>query len=75
MGIDKKLADLNSELKIMGMCEIALIPPESCKPQKLNARYMDQQTIKNLKNNVINDGRLESVPLVARNNGNYEIIS
>lgn len=67
---------LNEQLRPLGLPELALVHPMNCVPQEVNARYMDNQTMQNLIKNVKRDGRLESVPLVAkREDGKYDIIS
>jgi hypothetical protein len=75
---DGTLESLNDELRQLGLCEIALVEPDLCLPQDINARYMDAATMQNLIDNVQRDGRLESVPLVVRHpkrEGFYSIIS
>lgn len=71
------LGTLNQQLAEHGIPEIALVAPADCLPQKMNARYMNSQTMRNLTDNVKRDGRLESVPLVApsKQGGKHEIIS
>lgn len=69
------LKRLNEHLAEAGMPRIAIVHPDECKPQELNARYMNQQTMANLVANVQRDGRLESVPLCAVVDGKLEIVS
>lgn len=70
------LESINRSLKAEGMPLLDIVDPASIKPQALNARYMDQQTMNTLVSNVKRDGRLESVPLVtgSREQG-YQAIS
>lgn len=77
-GLKATLEQLNQQLRESGLPCIDVVPPADCIPQDVNARYMDQQMMQNLVANLKRDGRLESVPLVARSiaePGKYEIIS
>jgi hypothetical protein len=69
--------ELNAKLRDAGIPPIAIVSPVDCIPQDVNARYMNQDTMRNLVANIERDGRLESVPLVAPSavDGKYDIIS
>lgn len=71
------LAALNEAIKGSGLPELEIVDPRDCVPQEINAHYMDQQMMNNLASNVKRDGRLESVPLVYRDQetGKLKIIS
>lgn len=75
--IKAHMGTLNGQLKSLGLPELAVVSPDECIPQALNARYMDQQTMENLTKNVARDGHLESAPLVCRDPSGtgYAIIS
>jgi hypothetical protein len=68
---------LNTEFSKVGLPRLALISPSDCIPQEINARFMDQQMLGRLVENIQKDGRLESTPLVcpAEKPGKFEIIS
>lgn len=70
------LASLNEQLVKNGLCEILLISPNECKPQKKNARFFKAEKFNQLVSNIRKDSRLESVPLCYRaKNGEVYIIS
>ncbi len=78
------LSRLNEGLTGVGIPKLDLVSPFACAPQSINARYMDQQTLSLLVDNLKRDGRLESVPLVCPRASNdtagvdkfkYDIIS
>lgn len=75
--LNEAVAQLNEHLQRAGLPSLDVIRPEDCIPQDVNARFMDQQMLQKLVDNVSKDGRLESVPLVcpAKKAGKYEIIS
>ncbi len=75
--IKAAMAALSQQLEALGLPALAVVSPDECVAQALNARYMDQQTMENLTKNVQKDGRLESAPLVCRDeaSGGYAIIS
>lgn len=70
------LTSLNEQLVKNGLCEILLISPNECKPQKKNARFFKAEKFNQLVSNIRKDSRLESVPLCYRaKNGEVYIIS
>ena len=71
----ENLEVLNVELKKLGLPTLILIDPRKCIGQKVNARYMDQQVFKQLVQNLKDDGRLESTPLLYELDGKYYTIS
>ena len=74
--MDAGMKELNKELRASGMPELDVVSPKECKHQRINARYMNVETMSNLVANLKRDKRLESVPLVYKNKkGEYEIIS
>lgn len=75
--MQESLKALNVMLTAAGLPSLAVIPPEACIPQDVNARFMDQQMMDRLVDNIRRDGHLESVPLVApaEAEGKYQIIS
>ena len=84
VGESKKIESYNKTLKKIfsevfgGKLELILIDPASprLRPMSKNARYMTKEQFNQLQSNLMNDGILESVPLVHRlSDGDYEIIS
>lgn len=72
------LAKLNEMLAAASLPKLDVIRPEDCIPQEINARFMDQQMMKRLTDNIARDGHLESTPLVCHSPdtpGKYGIIS
>lgn len=74
-GFKNTLAQLNKHLSEEGMAVVDIIDPNALVAQKVNARYMSQQTLERLVSNVKRDRRLESLPLVYKDGGEYKIIS
>lgn len=75
--MQQSLHVLNESFESMGLPKLALVTPESCVPQEVNARFMDQQMMQRLVDNIQKDGRLESTPLVCEHTdpGKFWIIS
>ena len=76
----KAMEALNTNLRKLGMLEMALVSPQDCLPQRVNARYFTVDKMEQLTANVKATGALESVPLVFQydklaEQGKYEIVS
>jgi hypothetical protein len=75
MQLNESMELINKQLKQFGLLEIALVSPNDCLPQKVNARYFKPEIFKLLVDNVKRSGHLESAPLVYRDADKYRIIS
>lgn len=73
--LQKTIDELNEQLKDSGLAKIAVVSPDVCYAQDLNARYMTPEMLDNLAHNIKADGTLESTPLVYEVNGGYKIVS
>lgn len=71
---EHELDELNLALGRAGLPELLVVRPSECKPQDVNARYMAQGTFDNLVENIRRDQRLESVPLVCRDDAGRLLI-
>lgn len=72
------LERVNKIFSEAGLLEIAVVNPNDCYGQKINARYFDQSTFTQLVENIKEEGALESTPLVyrhAKQDAKYMIIS
>lgn len=73
---EDRLASMNRVLAEAGLPELLVVRPSDCTPQDVNARYMAQGAFDNLVENIRRDQRLESVPLVCRDDqGRLLIVS
>lgn len=75
--IQSHLGQLNVQLRAVGMLELVVVNPRDLKGQRVNARYMNPETMNRLRDNIKRAGNLESLPLVYRDeeDGAYYIIS
>jgi uncharacterized ParB-like nuclease family protein len=73
--LQQTIDELNAHLKESGMARIAVVSPDVCYAQDLNARYMTPEMLDNLAHNIKADGTLESTPLVYEVDGGYKIVS
>lgn len=73
------IKNLNEELEKQGLLPIMIVDPNDCVGAVVNARYFLPEKFQVLVDNVISDGRLESVPLVwidpTLEDGKYRIVS
>ena len=70
-----EIKELNKKLKSAGMLEMEIVAPKDLKAQRKNARYFEAEKFNQLVKNVKDSQALESIPLVHKKNGHYEIIS
>jgi len=73
----EQLVTLNELFDKMGLPKLDVVRPDDCMAQEVNARFMDQQMLARLVENIKMDGRLESTPLVCPSStpGKYWTIS
>lgn len=80
LSLTDSLDVLNRNLKSMGLLPIAIVNPNDCIPQSINARYFEPSKFDQLVDNVKRTNALESAPLVYQDDalakeGKYAIIS
>lgn len=74
----ESLKQTNEHLSLLGLPEIEAIAPADCLGAAMNARYMTPEQMQNLAANIAKDKRLETMPLVHRDEkkpGKFRIIS
>lgn len=70
-----EIRKINEKLKEHNMLAVDIVSPSDCLPQEVNARYMPVEKMQQLINNIKDEGKLESVPLVYKERNKYKIIS